>query len=152
MMTLSGCGKDNSLYKQSYEVNINDFTEEELMNVEEGTYSDYFVFYNHEEVSNWISTHPEWGDYQLVDAMENYDEIYFENSILVVIYATWRAYSRDFFIKNQTFNDGLLHLDIQYYIPWYAFGDSWATVYGFLVELQYENVDPIEVEISYVER
>jgi hypothetical protein len=151
-MTLIGCGRDNSLYEQSYEVNINYFTEDELMEVLEGTYSDYFVFYHHEEVSNWISSNPEWGNYQLVDAIENYNETYFENNILVVIYATWRAYSQDFFIKNQAFNDGLLKLDIQYYIPWYAFGDSWSTVYGFLVELENDSVNPIEVEISYVER
>jgi len=69
-----------------------------------------------------------------------------------VVFVTWRAYSQDFFIKNQTFSDGLLNIEIQYYIPWYAFGDSWDDVYGFVVELQYDSVDPIEVKVSYVER
>jgi len=122
------------------------------MSVEEGSYSDSFVFYNQEEVSGWISSNPGWGNYQLIDELESYDESYFSNNILVVVFVTWRAYSQDFFIKNQTFSDGLLNIEIQYYIPWYAFGDSWDDVYGFVVELQYDSVDPIEVKVSYVER
>jgi hypothetical protein len=152
MVTFTGCGGNSSLFEQAHQVNVDDLTDEELLALEEGVYSDFFVFTSQEEVANWISSNPNWGNYQLVDEIESYDASFFDDNIIVVVFATWRAYSQDFFIKEQTFTDGLLSIEIQYHIPWYAFGDSWDNAYGFVVELPYDGEEPIEVQITYADR
>ena len=65
---------------------------------------------------------------------------------------TRRAYTADFCIKSQEFEDNTLRIQVQYHIPWYAFGDSYPDVFAYIVELPKEGTNDITVEVTYVDR
>ncbi len=152
ILALTGCAKNTSLLEAAFSVNYDDLSEEDLMLLEEGIYSNSFIFASKDEVTSWIEENSDWGSYSLIEEMNSYDENYYEENILVIVYVTWRAYSQDFYIKNQEFENDTLSIEIQYHVPSYAFGDSWPRVYGFIVELPKSETNDISVEVTYVDR
>ena len=152
LLTLTGCGKNQSLYDSVYNVNDNDLSQEDYTLQAEGVYYNSFVFESKEEVTSWIEENSNWGSYLLIEEINTYNEAFYDENILVIVYVTWRAYSEDFFIKNQEFVDNTLSIEIQYHVPWYAFGDSYSNLYGLIVELPKAETNDISVEVTYVDR
>lgn len=152
LLALTGCKGNTSLSDVSYFVSFDNFNEDELMLVDEGIYSKSFVLTNQDEVNSWLEEQRDNLRYEFIEDINNYDESYFEENSLVVAYITRRAYTVDFFIKNQELKNNTLSIEIQYYIPWYAFGDSWPYVFSIILEIPKVDTNDIAVEITYVER
>ncbi len=152
LFVLNGCVKDRSLFEEVYNINISDVSEEDLLLIDQGTYSKSFILTSINDVTNWIEENDDEASNTLVEDLSNYEDNYFEDNLLVVAYVTYRAYSSDFCIKKQELQDNILKIEIQYYIPWYAFGDSWPEVYALMIELPKGETEDISVEVIYVER
>lgn len=148
---LNGCTKNKTLLNVVYDVNMSDLSEEDMLLVDEGIYSDSFVFSNVDDISNWIDNHDN-ADSLLIDDLNEYSSSFFDESFVVVVYITRRAYSFDFCLKSQELVNNTLYLEVQYYIPWYAFGDSWPQVYALIIELPKGTIDNLLVDVAYVER
>jgi hypothetical protein len=103
-------------------------------------------------VTKWIEDNSDSVSNTLVEDLGDYEEEYFEDNLLVIVYITYRAYSSDFCIRNQEFIDNVLSIEVQYHVPWYAFGDSWPEVYAIVIELAKGDTDDISVVVTYVER
>ncbi|GEM_PF-1398170 len=152
LFVLNGCAKDRSLFEVVYNLSMSDISEEDLMLIDEGTYSKSFILTNINDVTDWIEENGNEVSNTLVEDLSDYEDNYFEDNLLVIVYVTYRAYSADFCIRNQELDDNTLSIEVQYYIPWYAFGDAWPEVFALVIEQPKGETGDISVEVTYVER
>lgn len=144
---LVGCKSDNSLYMQAYEAGF----EENSENADNENYWDFDIITSYADVTTYINEDTENVNYRFSEELQTYDEAFFSERYLVICYVVWRAYSKDFFIKKQEKIGDTLSIDIQYYIPWYTFGDSYNKLYAIIYEFQ-NSVTITNVAIQYVSR
>ncbi len=147
---------NNDLRNETFIINgfnYDDASEEVVTSIYEGTYSDYVIIQSTTELDDWISVSEIYAfDSSITQGLQSYDESFFNDNILLIAIVVDRAYSRDFYIHKQLFIDHHLSLEIGYYVPWYAFGDSYPELRGIVIEFPKTEADLISVDISYVSR